>query len=85
MAHSITGEEPKTTNNRQWDRDEVVSNLIQFEQIRAKKSQRQAAMAAGLTDHVWSTSELLSHRVPATFLDQLQDLNRVHLGNRSFC
>jgi IS1 family transposase/transposase-like protein len=29
------------------------------------------AMAAGITDHVWSTSELLSYRVPAQFLDQL--------------
>ena len=31
------------------------------------------AMAAGMTDHVWSTSELLSYRVPATFLDHLKD------------
>lgn len=29
------------------------------------------AMAACLTDHVWSTSELLSFRVPAHFLDRL--------------
>ena len=29
------------------------------------------AMAAGITDHVWSTAELLSYRVPAQFLDQL--------------
>jgi hypothetical protein len=29
------------------------------------------AMAANLTDHVWSTSELLSFRVPARFLDHL--------------
>jgi transposase-like protein/IS1 family transposase len=28
------------------------------------------AMAAGITNHVWSTSELLSYRVPAEFLDQ---------------
>jgi len=28
-------------------------------------------MAAGITDHVWTTSELLSYRVPAKFLDQL--------------
>lgn len=32
------------------------------------------AMAAGLTDHVWTTSELLSYRVPATFLDHLDQL-----------
>ena len=29
------------------------------------------AMAAGITDHVWSTTELLSYRIPAQFLDQL--------------
>ncbi len=29
------------------------------------------AMAAGITDHVWTTSELLSYRVPVQFLDQL--------------
>ena len=46
------------------------------------------AMAAGLTDHVWSTSELLSYRVPAAFLDTLHQTERlfpsletVHQGN----
>lgn len=46
------------------------------------------AMAAGLTDHVWSMSELLSYRVSATFLDRLQDMEHlfpslepVHQGN----
>ena len=29
------------------------------------------AMAAGITDHVWTTHELLSYRVPAQFSDQL--------------
>ena len=29
------------------------------------------AMAAGMTDHIWTTTELLSYRVPAQFLDQL--------------
>lgn len=29
------------------------------------------AMAAGITDHVWTTPELLSYRVPAQFVDQL--------------
>lgn len=28
-------------------------------------------MAAGITDHVWTTPELLSYRVPADFLDGL--------------
>lgn len=32
------------------------------------------AMAAGITDHVWSTTELLSYRVPAHFLDHLSEL-----------
>ena len=32
------------------------------------------AMAAGITDHVWSTTELLSYRLPAQFLDQLSKI-----------
>jgi IS1 family transposase len=32
---------------------------------------RTPAMAAGLTDHVWTTDKLLSYRVPAPFIDQL--------------
>ncbi len=46
------------------------------------------AMAAGMTDHVWSTSELLSYRVPVTFLDTLHQtehlfpsLEPIHQGN----
>jgi len=35
------------------------------------------AMAAGLTDHVWSTEELLAYRVPAYFLDQLSKLEHL--------
>jgi IS1 family transposase len=35
------------------------------------------AMAAGITDHVWTTSELLSYRVPASFLDRLDELERL--------
>jgi IS1 family transposase/transposase-like protein len=45
------------------------------------------AMAAEITDHVWSTTELLSYRVPAQFLDQLSKikplfalLEEVHQG-----
>jgi hypothetical protein len=30
-------------------------------------------MAAGLTDHVWSTNTLLSYRVSAACLDQLHE------------
>lgn len=32
------------------------------------------AMAAGLTDHIWSTTELLSFRVPLSFLQTLHNL-----------
>lgn len=35
------------------------------------------AMAAGLTDHIWTTSELLSFRVPACFLDDLHKIERL--------
>jgi hypothetical protein len=45
-------------------------------------------MTAGLTDHIWSTTELFSYRVPAAFLDRLSDLepsfpsfNLIHQGN----
>lgn len=33
------------------------------------------AMAAGLTDHIWSTAELLAYRVPLAFLDALDALD----------
>jgi IS1 family transposase len=35
------------------------------------------AMAAGITDHVWTTAELLSYRVPAKFLDRLAVFERL--------
>jgi IS1 family transposase len=35
------------------------------------------AMAAAMTDHVWTTSELLGYRVPATFLDTLDATEHV--------
>lgn len=35
------------------------------------------AMAAGITDHVWTTTELLSYRVPVQFLDQLTEMERL--------
>jgi len=35
------------------------------------------AMAAGITDHVWTTTELLSYRVPAEFLDQLPEIEQL--------
>jgi IS1 family transposase len=46
------------------------------------------AMAAGLTDHVWTTAELLSYRVPVAFLTQVPEIEHlfppfapVHQGN----
>jgi IS1 family transposase len=46
------------------------------------------AMAAGITDHVWTTAQLLSYRVPARFLDQLSEmehlfppLDQIHQGS----
>jgi IS1 family transposase/transposase-like protein len=35
------------------------------------------AMAAGLTDHVWTTNALLSYRVSAAFLDQLRAIEHL--------
>jgi hypothetical protein len=35
------------------------------------------AMAAGITDHVWSTSELLSYRVPMEFLSTIDQLEHL--------
>jgi hypothetical protein len=34
-------------------------------------------MAAGLTDHVWTTGELLAYRVPVEFLDQLHTIGHL--------
>lgn len=46
------------------------------------------AMAAGMTDHVWTTTEMLSFRVPVEFLDTLNTMNHLfpdpddfHQGN----
>jgi hypothetical protein len=35
------------------------------------------AMAAGLTDHVWTTEEFLAYRVPVEFLDQLRTIEHL--------
>ncbi|KAF0250039.1 MAG: hypothetical protein FD167_550 [bacterium] len=35
------------------------------------------AMAAGMSDHIWSTSELLGYRVPANFLDSLNTISHL--------
>ncbi len=46
------------------------------------------AMAAGMTGHVWTTTELLSYRVPVEFLERLHEiehlfpkLNQYHQGS----
>jgi hypothetical protein len=45
------------------------------------------AMAAGLTDHVWTTDELLAYRVPVEFLDPLRTIEHLfpqwHVGHHS--
>ena len=38
---------------------------------------RTPAMAASLTDHVGTTDEWLSYRLPATFVDQLDPLEHL--------
>jgi len=35
------------------------------------------AMAVGMTDHVWTTAELLGYRVPAPFLDTLDAIQHL--------
>ena len=40
------------------------------------------AMVARLTDHVWTTAELLSYRVLPHFLDALPDLERLYPAGR---
>jgi len=34
-------------------------------------------MAAGITDHVWTTSELWSYRVLAVFLERMPELEHL--------
>jgi hypothetical protein len=35
------------------------------------------AMAAGITDQIWTTTELLSYRVPAEFMNQLHEIEHL--------
>jgi hypothetical protein len=35
------------------------------------------AMAAGITDHIWTTQELLSYRVPVSFVERLYALDHL--------
>lgn len=44
-----------------------------------------SAMAAGITEHVWTTPELLSYRVPADFLDKLQRFDHLFPAIKDTC
>ena len=62
--------------------DSLAQELPMVEPTRGTGSPRRwqprtPAMAAGLTDHVWTTDELLSYRVPAPFVDQLDQLEHL--------
>jgi len=62
--------------------DSLRQRLGEEEQTRGNGSSRRwrpitPAMAAGMTDHIWTTTELLSYRVPAPFLDTLNDLEHL--------
>jgi len=73
--------------------DSLSQELPRVEPTRGTGSPRRwqprtPAMAAGLTDHVWTTDELLSYRAPAPFIDQLgqlehlfPELEAIHQGN----
>ena len=59
--------------------DSLAQELPMVEPTRGRGSPRRwqprtPAMAAGVTDHVWTTEELLSYRFPAAFVDQLDQL-----------
>jgi IS1 family transposase len=73
--------------------DSLSQELPRVEPTRGTGSPRRwqprtPAMAAGLTDHVWTTDEWLSYRAPAAFIDQLgqlehlfPELEALHQGN----
>jgi IS1 family transposase len=76
-----------------WPHDSLSQELPMVEPTRGTGAPRRwqprtPAMAAGLTDHVWTTDELLSYRAPAPFIDQLDqlehlfpELEAIHQGN----
>lgn len=62
--------------------DSLGQELPRVEPTRGTASPRRwqprtPAMAAGLTDHGWTTDALLSYRVPATFVDPLDQLEHL--------
>ena len=59
-----------------------VSDLWVAEPTRGNGSERRwrpttPAMAAGMTNPVWTTTELLSYRIPASFLDMLHTMEHL--------
>lgn len=59
--------------------ESLAAELLAPEPTRGSGSARRwcpitPAMAAGMTDHVWTTAELLSYRVPVAFLDRLHEV-----------
>jgi hypothetical protein len=72
-------DELKVEDARRW---RFISELPMVEPTRGTGSPRRwqprtPAMAAGLTDHVWTTNEWLSYRVPAPFVDRLDQLEHL--------
>jgi IS1 family transposase/transposase-like protein len=60
----------------------LAQRLVQPEPTRGTGTARRwqpitPAMAAGITDHQWTTAELLSYRVPVSFLDQMHGLEHL--------
>lgn len=62
--------------------DSLKQPLAVPEPTRGNRSPRRwqlvtPAMAAGMTDHVWTTTELLSFRVPAPFIDHVHRIEHL--------
>jgi IS1 family transposase/transposase-like protein len=62
--------------------ESLAAELLAPEPTRGNGSARRwrpitPAMAAGMTDHVWTTTELLSYRVPVAFLDRLHEVEHL--------
>jgi len=62
--------------------DSLRKELLAPEPTRGSGSPRKwcpvtSAMAAGMTDHVWTIDELLGYRVPAPFLDTLNTIEHL--------
>jgi IS1 family transposase len=90
-TNAFSNERPCLEKQRWWSRaythwvlphDSLRQEVPMVEPTRGAGSPRRwqprtPAMAAGLTDHVWTTDEWLSYRVPAPFVDQLDPLEHL--------